>query len=392
MSLCSGAVRAHVFKFLSGAHSISLKNIGLLGGRTPILVNEDVHDLIFDGIEVKDSIPPWIAWTDVKCGKKPGHRFQGPVIELRSFTYNIEIKNCLFRNSWDGIIATKLSHHFNIHHNIFQGTRDDAVELGSGCYDIEIHNNKMLFVSKGVSRTGTASSLKPGTKFIHHNIIDCSKPMLGGRYDISGLINRKRQGMVWAAPFGSHRSGEYDKGDPWKIYNNTIIFGKELNNKGAGHTYTIKAFYPDIPHEVYNNNFIQVMDHWLSRGARVSDGSQVFDGNIYYRNVNLSEPMSSFFRLWRSSEKKQDFMSLSEFKASQFFLLSKKYYPPGWENSGIEADPKLDSKYRPDPNGIAAKGAVSLPSDWPGKDSEIYRGALTPIKQSPPQNLYIRSP
>ena len=118
------------------------------------------------------------------------------------------------------------------------------------------------------------------------------------------------------------------------------------------------------------------MDHWLAKGVRVADGSLICDGNIYYRTV--ANARNCFFRSWESKGNLNNFMSLAEFKSSQYFHITKKYYSPGWENSGTEADPRLDSEYRPDPNGPAAKGAVPLPTGWPGQDGEKYRGALSP--------------
>lgn len=371
-------------EYMSGTNNISLSNLRILGGRTHILVREECYDLVFNGITIEDSLPSWIAWIDVKWGQKPAHAFQGPAIDLKNLTYNIEIKNSNFANTWDGIDLTGRSYNIHIHHNLFTGIRDDAIQLGSGCYDVEIDNNKMLFVSKGVSRHGSGSPFKPGTKWIHHNVIDCSRLMLGGRRQPNGSFpgdggkmgGANSDGMVWAAPFGAHRGSGVGNGDPWKIYHNTILFGKELNNRGAGHTYESESFYPDCAHEVYNNIFIIVTDHWLARKARVSDGSQIYDGNIYFRMVvNAKKP---FFRMFKSGWKTLDFDSLAEFKTSSFFIDSKAHYPAGWENSGIEANPQMNNKYQPVSDGPAAIGAVTLPSDWPGRDGGVYRGALPP--------------
>ncbi|TLD42965.1 MAG: hypothetical protein JETT_0753 [Candidatus Jettenia ecosi] len=382
----------NAFEFKPGSNNILIKNSNVLGGRTHIYVNDNAHDLVFDGIEIEDSVPPWIAWTDVKRGKKPAHRFQGTAISIEGSAHDIEIKNCVFNNTWDGINATRSAFGLHIHDNVFKGTRDDVVQLGSGCSDVEINHNKMILVSKGISRHGSGSPPKPGTKYIHHNIIDCSKPMLGGRRDPSNLLLEKYQkyhgpnddGMVWARPFGSHRSGGYGGGDPWKIYHNTIIFGKELNDRGAGHEYVLESFYPGYPQEVYNNIIIQTMDHWLARDCRVADGSQICDGNIYYRPVSNSK--NYFFRSWaeRLGGSSKDFKSLSAFKSSKLFDASRKYYAPGWEENGTEANPQLDKDYYPAPDSPAAHGAIPLPSSWPGQDGKKYRGAL------PPKNLNIK--
>jgi hypothetical protein len=371
----------NALEFRTGSHHISITNSSITCGRAAVYIHDNVHDLVFDGISVNDNVPPWIAYSDVKIGNCPGGSFQGGPLNFQNLANNIEVRNCLFRKTWDGIVAGN-AFNLHIHHNTFEGTRDDVVQLGSACYDIEINHNKMLFVSKGPSRHGTGSSLKPGTKYIHHNIIDCSKSMLGGRNDPNNLLNRKYHGpngdgMVWARPFSRHEGNDYRTADPWKIYNNTIVFGKELNSAGAGHEYTERSFYPNNPQEVYNNIIIQTMDHWLARGVRVSDGSQIHDGNIYYRQ--FANPRNYFLRLWEDGNSTSNFRGLSEFSASQCFTDSKEYYSRGFEDAGVEADPHLDGNYYPDPNGPAADGAVPLPTDWPGQDYGDYRGALPPL-------------
>ncbi|GAB62034.1 hypothetical protein KSU1_C0438 [Candidatus Jettenia caeni] len=373
----------NVFEFESGSDHITLKNMEIAGGRTPIMIRGDVRDIVLDGIHVSDNVPPWIAWSDVKCGTQPGHSLQGTAISIEDSAHDIEIKNCIFENTWDGIDANETAYNLHIHDNVFKGTRDDVVQLGSGCSDIEFNHNKLLFVSKGVSREGSGSPLRPGTKYIHHNIIDCSKPMLGGRRDPDDVLSEKYHGpngdgMVWARPFGRHQGIEFGGGDPWKIYHNTIIFGKELNGKGAGHEYILESFYPGYPQEVYNNIIIQTMDHWLARDCRVADGSQICDGNIYYRSV--AGPKNYFFRSWEEKlgSSSYYFKSLSAFKSSPLFDASRKYYAPGWEKNGTEANPQLDKDYYPAPDGPAATGAIPLPSSWPGLDGGGYRGALPP--------------
>ena len=378
--------RNYAVEFKSVSHHITIKDSNILGGRYHVLIRDGAHDLVFDDIRIYDCIPDWVAWTDVKCGTNPGHQFQGAGISFDESPYNIEIKNSVFINTWDGITATGSAHHIRIHDNDFKGTRDDVLHLGSGCYDVEVYHNKMQYVFSGVSWHGSGSPKKMGTKYIHHNIIDCSKPMLGGRYDPNLLLDSKRRGMACSRPFGAHAGSGYGAGDPRKIYHNTVIFRKDWDNQGAGHSYKIRAFDASCPHEVYNNIFIQMADHWLAREVRVADGSQIHDGNIYFRVV--SDPEKPFFLSWMSGEKRSHFNTVSEFKAAQFFVDSKISYPSGLEKSGIEINPQLDSKYYPQSGSPAVSGAIPLPLDWPGQDGGKYRGALHP-KLTSPQTLRI---
>jgi hypothetical protein len=83
----------------------------------------------------------------------------------------------------------------------------------------------------------------------------------------------------------------------------------------------------------------------------------------------------------------KSFYNLTEYKSHQLFFDSKKYYSPGWENSGVFSNPQLNDKYRPSSNGPAANGAVALPSDWPGRDGGLYRGAVPPLQLKSPTKL-----
>jgi hypothetical protein len=116
------------------------------------------------------------------------------------------------------------------------------------------------------------------------------------------------------------------------------------------------------------------MDAFAEKDARVSDGSYIFDGNLWYRSV--VNPSTPLFSGWDGN----DFSSLSDFKASQLFIDSQTYYAPGWENSGVEADPMLNNEYRPASGSPAATGAVDLSSKgWPGIDGGGYRGVLPAV-------------
>jgi hypothetical protein len=288
------------------------------------------------------------------------------------------VKNCTLNRLFDGFNGRV--HNVHIHHNVFRGIRDDCFQFATSSYNLEINHNKMIHVSKGPGYQGTGDSEKPGTKYIHHNIIDCTKLWQYTRRKVNGEWGKKPSkkvnelGQGWSKAFGAH--GNRNIKDPWKVYHNTILFGKGISGWGAGHEYTHAPFDPDVPHEVYNNIIIQVADAWLAGRVRVADGSQIHDGNLYYRSY--ANPTQPFFARWSDASGPQDFNSLAEFLASPLFTESKKHYAPGFESSGVEGDPRLDSHYRPDPGGPAATGAIPLPPEWPGNTAGVFRGALPP--------------
>jgi hypothetical protein len=379
--------RDYTLEYQSGSHHISLADSNILGGRYHVLIREGVHNLVFSNVSIVDNIPPWMPRSDVKFPSEfppPAHNLQGAAFNIGGDANNIEIKNCVVRNVFDGIDATRNPHHIQIHHNEFTGIRDDVLQLGSAGYEIEVGYNKMINVAAGVSWNGSGRppAGKEGTKYIHHNIIDATLPTFLSRSDPKKLLDSRYKGPKgdgWGAlrAFGMHRRTRVTGPDPWKIYNNTVKVTKDsVGNRGTEHSYFIESFNPKHPHEVYNNLFIQVNDHWVARDTQTANGSQIFDGNLYHRvGSGLKNPL---FKTWRAGSTSRDFFSLNEFKRSEQYRNTRSYYLPGWENSGIEADPRLDSDYRPDPKGPAASGAIALPAGWPGNDRGKYRGALPP--------------
>jgi hypothetical protein len=174
-------------------------------------------------------------------------------------------------------------------------------------------------------------------------------------------------------------STDFAGADPWKLCNNTILFRSNTNNSGAGQDRDGPRGGP--PHEVYNNIFVQQSDHRLARDEGVGDGAEIFDGNLYHRTVpNARAPL---FQPWHNGEESRSFISLDEFRSSDFARATRSHYPPGWEQAGVEADPMLRDPggrdYRPAHDGPAASGALDLSAKgWPGADGAGYRGAVDP--------------
>ncbi len=385
----------------SGSHHIAIKNCKVIGGRYPLLFRDGANNITIDNVDFPGFVPPWIARSDVKKPRegRPAHLIQSNAIQLDGEHDNVEIMNCNFTYHFDAIDATKKPYNMHVHNNNFDVIRDDVLQLGSAGYDIEINNNIMTSVAAGVSwnGSGTPPSNKLGTKYIHHNVIDSSVAMLYGRTDPSGELDDKYDGplgtgMATGRAFGMHTKNAITGPDPWKIYNNTLIISQDVDSGGAGISYRISYYDPNYPHEVYNNIFYQkydndVNDSWYTfvlRGSRVQDGSQIFDGNLYYREER-TRPISSRHHFFGEmvtvyGRSKQNFESLSEFIGSAYQEDTKSYYSQGWENSGIEADPQLNQNYYPVLNSPAASGAIDLSSKgWPGVTDKIFRGALEPV-------------
>jgi hypothetical protein len=374
----------------AGAHHVTVRDCNVRGGRNHILVRDGCHDLTFDGITVLGKFPDWVTWSDVKrpVVGRPGHLLQGAGINLDDSAHRVEITNSTFSGVFDAIGGGAASTNLRVHHNVFD-VRDDVLQLGSAGWNIEFDNNAVLrAVSGGPSWSGAGSppASMAGTVYVHHNVIDTSLPQRYGRWDPQGLLGDKYQGpkgdgYATGRTFGSHSKDEITGPAPWKIYHNTAIVSDDVSNGGAGQAYRADYYDPAVPHEVYNNIFVQLSDEWLLRDARAADGSQIHDGNLYWA-PNLLSGTDLFEDIWTGGIK-DDFDSLADFVGSGAWAVTKTYYPPGWEASGVQADPQLDELFVPHPDGPAASGAVDLSGkNWPGLKGETFRGALAPPTDS----------
>ena len=339
------------------------------------LIDNSTHDIHFDRVNMNLLCPPWVAWSDVKFTRLVD-KFTGVLLNSSSKASNIKIESCQFNGVFDGIIATgKNKHNIRVHDSSFT-VFDDALQLGSANYDIEFSYN--MVIGPGPSHHGTGSSPFPGTKYIHHNIIDTSRPMLYGRKDPTGYLKSKYRGWRHPMCHGGHVGSGYGDGDPWKIYNNTYLFGENIGSVGPG--IAPKGRSSKSKHEVYNCILIQNSDLFITRNGRVDDGKEIRDGNVYYRTVKNPKD-GRFLAELQSGGSTGHFSSLAKFKSSKHYAVTKKYYTPGWEASGLEVNPQLDKNYAPQ-NDAAWFGGVDLSKKgWPGTQSlkgDPYRGAIAP--------------
>ncbi len=356
---------------------ITMKNCTVTGG-----INVRAKDVMIDGVHFQGFIPPYIAWADIKEGRAPAFHIQSGGLML--IGRRGIVRNCLFTNLFDGVTPGPEAQVYN---NRFIGLRDDGINLGTSLGGpVEIHHNLFRHIGQGISHVGTGEPKMQGQIYIHHNIIDQREPHLKSRKQADGTYwgykgpNGKR--MSRGVPFGWHNQTGAGP-DPWKLYNNTVICGYSRLLDSASQ----KPGFTE-PQEVYNNVYIQLHDRSMRRLVDVTSGRNLFDGNLYFRPNGNEKPLFAGYRNGEGNFR--PFPTLDDFKQDEYFDISKKVYPPGFENSSVEADPKLDEHYRPAPDSPAASGAIDLSNrGWPGLDGKRYRGAVLPSGEGWDQQFYF---
>ena len=369
----------HGFR-LSGANHITLSNLTITMNYTAMLLENGSHHVLVDNIIVNALFPPWVAWTDMKGSD--GQHQPVPTIKPAGLSgtdtplmHDIEIRNCLFNRVFDGHSFD--GYNINIHNNTYNVV-DDMAQVGTNSYNVEIHHNRII--GPGISHNGRGdSSPAPGTKYIHHNIIDSTQPILWGRHDPAGILRSSYTGWHGQKPFPTHTGSGPGNGDPWKIYHNTVLYDGTRLSGGAGHELWKAVNSTGEAHEVYNNIFIQTTDNPIVDDQSTVDGLQIYDGNLYYRATGNSP----LFKDIADSSGKSSYDSLAAFLASPTFIESSNLYQPGWDVSSIEADPQLldpaNGNYRPATGSPAASGAIDISSQgFPGLKGDVFRGATDP--------------
>jgi hypothetical protein len=299
----------------------------------------------------------------------------------------------VFEEFFDGILAsaeydqagnlTAVAHDVEVHHNTFKNIWDDAWQMIAPLYMIDFHHNLCLGAGPSVDAAGSKiANTHAGTVYIHHNVIDTTTCLVfWGRDGFSG------KGMYEAIPFSSHGS---PKNYTWprKLYYNTIVTGP---NPASYHHYvgwSLLGAKQDIGsqalHEVYNNIFLVKDGRFGGKDFVAYSGREIYDGNVYW-NYGQEEKNTPWQSLWVSTQETPiHIATIAELRTSQACEDSRAYYAPGWEYSGLNVDPDLDSGYKPREE-LCKKGAVDLTElkkkdGWPGIDSyEAWRGAINPL-------------
>jgi hypothetical protein len=132
-------------------------------------------------------------------------------------------------------------------------------------------------------------------------------------------------------------------------------------------------------HEVFNNIFVSG-GRPGGRDFYANSGREIYDGNVYW-DYESQSPWTILHVSGSDPQKTQlkDIITVEQMRQTQALADSMTYYPPGWESTGMSANPELDTAYRP--HSCACRtGAIDLTSrGWPGTGKyESWRGALEP--------------
>ena len=359
----------------SSGDTLSRITLDGLGGRYGMRIHGQA--LHIDRANLTEHLPPWVAYDDVK------HQYavtmQSTAIALQPGAQAIEISSSRISRFHDAIIAVTQTGALQIWGNEFTDIQDDVVQLGTDAYDVEIHHNRMINVSTSVSVHGSGTPTpRPGTKYIHHNIIDTSQPKLTCRRIIDGTFHSAycdARGYNHNRVFSSHSastSAHVPRGDPRHYYNNTVVGAKPFS--ALGFEPTISATMPNL---VFNNIFVQLAPQGQLHVASPNwhghhPPALIMDGNVYFRPDGPEGPFSI-------SGSQCDFES---FRNTTCGVATPEPLDGSSRNWSIEArglwlDPLLDQDYRPQAAAFQSMEPGVTAEDVANLRTTTRRGATT---------------
>jgi hypothetical protein len=377
------------------------QNLTFVPGLYGLRLNLGTHDILIDHVTFEGRLPMWLGESDMKGAELVAGPAQVAGITTENNVYGLTVQSSTFNHVFDGILLPGTGEHdHKILSNRADDVRDDFVQLGSTSYNIEIAYNLIKGAGPSHHGNGDPAQATAGTKYIHHNIIDASMSTLWVRNDPKGFYAMDTSSRYWQSPnpISSHGGGGCTGGDPWRIYQNTFISGNKIYSGFEGvHLFSTGGVNNStgVKHEVYNNIFHEIVNNTYFPDARVHftrswrlrpEAWEIYDGNLYSRAAGAT---SAFFVDTLNNYRMTpltNYNSLSAFKSSMNdFSDTQVNYTPGWENSGIAADPQLidiaNENYRPASGSPALTGAVDLSNKttWPGASAVGWRGALPGI-------------
>ncbi|MDB4224580.1 hypothetical protein N9850_12480 [Granulosicoccus sp.] len=365
----SGAYKA--FRIRSNSNNLEFRNVTVSSSAIGILAEGVVSSVTLDGVEIEGDFPSWLAWSDMKGSsahsKPASHWLMKSVGFSGKSVVDLVIKNSWFNDVFDGLVVGGSDIH--VHNNSFSSI-DDMIQLASDSSRIQINNN--VVYGAGPSHNGKFDSELPGTKYIHHNLIDSTRKVLFSREDPEELLNKNQLGVLSTIPFPRHNIRGAGRGDPWKIYNNTVVYDSTGYSIDPGYQLWGQINSTGQMHEVYNNIFWDLGLGIFTRRVSSKQVLQNYDGNIYWADGSNSDLI--LYKSLKGWDDKKQNLSLPEIKQYVTEQPVPKTNPLSWDKNSIVVFPNLDERLVPKKRDTEFLG-VSLPEKWPNSDKRFV-GAI----------------
>lgn len=343
----------------NNSNNIKITNVNITGGRSGIAIYDTSNVLIKDN-EVHGTFGRNWDWADVKEYSQSTMENQGIHVKTNnqnmtnivtdgnnisgyfnsinySRSYPYPKGNPLYHTSPYSIDDSVISN------NVLHDSIDDGIEVDGKYRNLVVKGNKVYDTYSPFSASGG----KIGPVYVYENLFVADRVIS----DDHGAIQK---GPSYALKMNTE--GEATEVKNMHFYHNTFYFAGNSN-----HRRTVETLPSSITKNVSftNNIFFSTQGGILRGTGRAADGIE-YDGNVFYSQVNNSDPDKANFYAWNSYyDNAHSYSSLSA-------ILSSGAMPPSsqWKNNA-EGNPGLT--YCPDPNSNANcfKSSASITKPFP---------------------------
>lgn len=249
-----------------------------------VLTRSGSQDITITNNEFNATFPTWLAWTDIKGtdgqSTPADHSVQRTTGINAEGTDGLTIDGNYFKRCLDAGVFTTVD---NATFTNNTGTSlDDLVQIKTDCNQITIASNVMS--GAGPSHHGAGAPTSPGTKYIHSNALT-DTDFLWGKVETdpsSPILRDDYSGVRGCIAFSSHNTGNDGNGDPWKLYNNTMLGYRTVGkSKGMGYALWNATNSTGVSHEVYNNIFEVLDAGYHDADIDTTNSQQAYENNSY---------------------------------------------------------------------------------------------------------------
>ena len=357
---------------IENSTDVRLDHVDVLAGSYGVHIGPNCHGTVLTNCRIDGGLPPWYFRSD----RKDVYRYvlNGAVVSnglgqntLKSLLYGskscteTKISNCEFVNGHDlWLFGTGLEFSRNWINNL----NDDALVVETdGIADLRIFGN---VIEQSLTAINFAREIAGGGVSVYRNLFDLRRPIAGIRPRPGDATQPLRLGHLFKA---NQPDGPFD------LFHNTIVVKDQAIGASVSH---FSDFDGGSLRRSFNNIFVAV-NTTAGSDKPISylpnpNWPAATDGNCYFRTGPFTNgPLLRHIRYnppgGGPAVKGSGISSLAELRGdgdppqppSPIFTDSQGQYPPGFEASSLEGDPRFRDF---DPAVVGASGEDDFRLRW----------------------------
>jgi hypothetical protein len=334
---------------IENCDDVTLDHVDVRGGNDGIKLRGTCNRVHLTHVRVDGGLPPWYFRSDRKDefhlasdpgfgdAQAPGQNTMKALLSGTPLCSDSIVSNCEFVGGHDLATFGKRS---RFSRNWIQNLDDDAVIVDTeGSDDLQFFENvveqcQTVFSSGGGAGKGTS---------VYRNLIDLRRPFAKSRPRVHEVTDCHPNPDRRVLGVGVLVKTDPPDG-PLAFFHNTCL----VRDNEADASFNHFAGWGDSQRTVLNNIFVAVntiaaADKPISFLPNVDPSGTsdhaVTDGNCYFRTGQHTS--ARLLKVRNGASAPGSFQTVAALQVSPYFTRSQSVYTPGFEDSGLEGDPKF---------------------------------------------------